>query len=218
MVIEDDKDISDLLKSSLRAEGFVVDAAADGQDGLTMASVNQYDLIILDLNLPRKNGDEICRELRARGKAMPILMLSVQSKIEDKINLLNLGADDYVCKPFSFEELLARVNALLRRPAAVENGIFWEKDLILDANKKTVKLGGKEINVTGKEFALLEYLLRHKGEVVSKTALMENIWDAETDLFSNTIETHTMNLRRKLDRGDRNEIIKTVFGRGYRIG
>ncbi|MFA5127730.1 MAG: response regulator transcription factor [Patescibacteria group bacterium] len=218
LLVEDDKDILAFLRASLKTEGFVVDATDDGERGMEMARINSYDLIILDLNLPNKNGDEICRDIRGRGKTTPILMLSVQSSVSNKVDLLNSGADDYVCKPFSFEEVLARIKALLRRPAATYKETLTCADLVMDLNKRIVKRNGREINLTGKEFNLLEYLLRHKGEIVPKTAILENVWDSEVDLFSNAIETHVLNLRKKLNRASSDDLIKTVSGRGYRIG
>jgi DNA-binding response OmpR family regulator len=218
LLVEDDKDISAFLKASLKTEGFVVDAVDDGERGMDMARINLYDLIILDLNLPHKNGDEICRDIRRRGKTTPILMLSVQSSVSNKVDLLNSGADDYICKPFSFEEVLARIKALLRRPTTVYKETLSCADLVMDLNKKIVKRNGKEINLTGKQFNLLEYLLRHKGEIVPKTAILENVWDSEVDLFSNAIETQILNLRKKLNSDSSEDLIKTVSGRGYRIG
>jgi DNA-binding response OmpR family regulator len=217
LVIEDEKDISDLLKCGLEAEGFVVDAAMDGEKGCFMGRANNYDLIILDLNLPKKNGEAVCREIRETGKTTPILILTVDAQINSKIRLLNSGGDDYLTKPFSFEELLARVKALLRRPKTMTKEILRIGNLTLDKNKQTVYRASREIYLTRKEFALLEYLMRNQGIVVSRSEILENVWDAEADPFSNTIETHILNLRRKINKNSANKLIKTVSGRGYKI-
>lgn len=217
LVVEDDKDILNFLKLSLEAEGFFVETAENGEKGVPMAIKNKYALVILDRYLPDTTGDLICQEIRDRGNIVPILITTVDTSVKSKVELLNLGADDYLTKPFSFEELLARIRALLRRPKNMAGNLLHIDNLILDRNKQTVNLDGKEIYLTRKEFALLEYLMLNQGQVVSKAVILENIWDSETDIFSNTIETHVFNLRKKINKNSSNDMIKTVFGRGYKI-
>ncbi len=199
LIAEDDKGIINYLKPSLEGENFIVDAVEDGEKGLYLAQTNDYDLIILDNILPKKEGYKICEEIRKDGKTVPIMMLSVKSEIETKVKLLNAGADDYVTKPFSFEELRARIKALLRRPKKIENQILKVDDLVLDKSRQTVARGKKEIYLTGKEFSLLEYLMKNQDTVLSRGMIMEHVWDMNADPFSNTIEMHILNLRRKIE-------------------
>lgn len=217
LVVEDDKETRNFLKSSLKVEGFVVDTAEDGKAGSYKASVNDYDLIVLDIELPYKNGRQICSELRSSGKNMPIIMLSVKGEIDTKVDLLQTGADDYLVKPFSFTELSARIKALLRRPQKIENEVLCIDDLVLDAGSRTVARAEKEICLTPKEFFLLEYLMRNRGRVMSRQALLEHVWDVNADPFTNTVETHIVNLRKKLKQKNKREIICTVSGTGYKI-
>ncbi len=217
LVVEDDKETRNFLKSSLRAEGFVVDTAEDGKAGSYKASVNDYDLIILDIELPYKNGRQICSELRSSGKNMPIIMLSVKGEIDTKVDLLQTGADDYLTKPFSFTELSARIKALLRRPQKIEGEVLCIDDLVLDTGGRTVARAGKEVSLTPKEFFLLEYLMRNRGRVMSRQSLLEHVWDVNADPFTNTVETHIVNLRKKLKQKNKKEIIRTVSGTGYKI-
>lgn len=217
LVVEDDKNIAEFLKFSLKAEGFIVDCAQDGESGSYMARTNKYDLVILDNVLPKKDGYQICHEIRADGSTVPIILLSVRSEIETKVKLLNAGVDDYLVKPYSFEELLARIKALLRRPQKIEKEVLMVEDLTLDLNNHTVKRGDKEIQLTLKEFCLLEYLMRNSNKVLSRGMIMEHVWDSDIDPFSNTIETHIFNLRRKIGQGNQKKLIHTVSGRGYKI-
>lgn len=217
LVVEDDKETRNFLKSSLKAEGFVVDIAEDGKTGSYKASVNDYDLVILDIELPYKNGRQICSELRSSGKNMPIIMLSVKGEIDTKVDLLQTGADDYLTKPFSFTELSARIKALLRRPQKIEGEVLCIDDLVLDTGGRTVACAGKEVSLTPKEFFLLEYLMRNRGRVMSRQALLEHVWDVNADPFTNTVETHIVNLRKKLKQKNKREIICTVSGTGYKI-
>lgn len=217
LIVEDDKEALDFLKDSFRAEGFVVDTADDGEDGSYKARVNTYDIVILDIGLPRKDGRQIASELREGGKTMPILILSTSGEIEDKAELLNIGADDYMTKPFSFIELLARVRALLRRPEKIEGEVLHCDDVILDVRKHTVTRENKQIHLTPKEFLLLEYLLRNESRVLSRAEILEHVWDVNADLFTNTVETHIMNLRNKLRQKNKREIIHTVLGSGYKL-
>lgn len=218
LVVEDEKKIRDFLKKTLEAEYFVVDTKVDGEEGSFAARTNNYDLIILDNLLPKKNGVQICREIRSTGKTLPILMLSVKWEASTKVELLNAGADDYLVKPFSFEELLARVSALLRRPPPVQqNQILIIGDLSLNKRKHEVTREGEKIYLTRKEFMLLEYLMRNRGTVLSRGMIMEHVWDMNADPFSNTIESHILSLRRKVDTAGKTKLIITVPGYGYKL-
>jgi DNA-binding response OmpR family regulator len=217
LLVEDDESILASLRVRLKSEGFSVDVEQDGIKGSFLARTNNYDVIILDYMLPRKGGEKICQEIRARGTTTPIIMISVQTEIPTKVGLLNLGADDYVTKPFPFEELLARIRAVLRRPNTLKEEILSIDDLVLDVARCRVERGQEKIKLTRKEFALLEYLLRNKGAVLSRGTLMEHVWDIHGDLFSNTIETHILNLRKKIDRPGAKKLIYTISGRGYKI-
>jgi DNA-binding response OmpR family regulator len=217
LLIEDERHIYNFIKDSLKSAFFEVDIANDGEVGATLANDNYYDLIILDLGLPKKPGLEVLKEIRASGKSVPILVLSVKSEVTSKIELLDAGADDYLVKPFSLEELLARIRALLRRPEKVEGENLVVDDLLLDTKGCIVKLKEKEIYLTRKEFMLLEYLMRNKGLVLSRAMIMEHVWDMNADPFSNTIESHILSLRRKIENQDKQKFIITVPGRGYKF-
>lgn len=217
LVVEDEKKVADFLKIGLEAECFVVDLSEDGEKGLYLARTNDYDLIILDNVLPNKTGKEICEEVRKDGKTTPIIMLSIKSESATKVDLLNAGADDYLSKPFSFEELLARIRALLRRPKKIESEIFKIDDLSVDVKKHLVRRGKKDIYLTKKEFLLLVYLLKNQGIVISRGMLIEHVWDMNADPFSNTIESHILNLRKKIDLKSKKKLIYTISGRGYKI-
>lgn len=217
LIVEDDKEIAEFIKLGLENESFAVDVAYDGEKGSYFARTNDYDLIVLDNSLPKKNGGEVCKEIRKAGKTMPILILSVHNSIDHKTTLLDIGADDYVTKPFSFRELISRIRALLRRPNKVEDSILVVGDLSLDVHKQTVIRDGKGIYLTRKEFSLLEFLMKHKGRVLSRGMLLEHVWDIGTDPFSNTIEAHIMNLRKKIHMGRKQELIHNIPGRGYTI-
>jgi DNA-binding response OmpR family regulator len=217
LLVEDEKDIIKFLKLSLESECFVVDVAEDGEKGSYLARTNDYDLIILDNILPKKQGLEVCKEIREEGKNSLILMLSVKSDVATKVDLLNAGADDYLTKPFSLEELLARMRALVRRPKQIESEILQIDNLILDTKRHLVKRKDKEIYLTRKSFMLLEYLMRNQGLVLSRGMIMEHVWDMNADPFSNTIESHILSLRKKIDFGKNKKLIHTVPGRGYKI-
>ncbi len=217
LIIDDDKDIRDFLKHNLQAECFVVDTAADGEEGSYMARSHDYGLIILDNIMPKKRGTEVCREVRKAGKHTPILILSVQSEIEDKASLIDAGADDYLIKPFAYRELQSRVRALMRRPQAIASPTLKVDDLTLDTLRQKVRRGKHDIYLTRKEFALTSYLMRNLGTVVSRGMLMEHVWNEDIDPFSNTIEAHIANLRKKIDSTTKHKLIHTVPGRGYKI-
>lgn len=217
LLIEDEPELQSLLKMNLEDQGFFVDVARNGSKGSYLARTNDYDAILLDFLLPEKQGDEICREIRDAGKVCPIIIVSVRGAVPDKVELLNMGADDYITKPFAFDELLARLRAVMRRPSNWQHTILSIDNLIVDPIKYKAIRDEKEIKLTRKEFALLEYLLRNKEAVVSRGAIMEHVWDLDGDIFSNTIETHILNLRKKLDTKGQLKLIHTISGRGYKI-
>lgn len=217
LIIEDDKEINKFLKQALEEECYEVDAAFDGEKGSFLGKTNEYDLVILDYALPGKDGKTVCKELRSDGQNYPILMLSVQSNPLTKADLLNSGADDYLSKPFSFEELLARVKALLRRSPEIKSDSILIGDLEIDTDSKIVKKKGKEIELTSKEYMLLEYLAKNEGRVLSRAKILEHVWDMNADMFSNSIEAHISNLRKKIDSDGKNYQIKSVSGRGYKL-
>lgn len=217
LVIEDEKAISDFLKIGLESEGFIVELAEDGEKGSIMARGNEYDLVILDNVLPKKFGIQVCEEIRVAGRSTPILVLSVKSETGIKVQLLNAGADDYLTKPFSLEELVARIRALVRRPTQKDGGVLKICDLVMETSTRKVFRGKNEIYLTKKEFALLEYLLKNLGTALSRGMIMEHVWDMEADPFSNTIESHIMSLRRKIDIKGKRSLIQTISGIGYKI-
>ncbi len=215
LLIEDDQTLRTFLAQELKKAYFVIDSAADGEKGAQLGRTNDYDLIILDINLPKKSGPEVCRLIREKNKKVIICVLSVLTDIPTKVDLLNMGADDYITKPFSLEELVARIRALLRRPPPVCHTILTALDLTLDIVKHRVTRGKKDIRLTPKEFMLLEYLMKHEGEVVSRSTLLEHVWDENADPFTNTIETHMTTLRKKIDSDHARKLIHTIPGVGY---
>jgi DNA-binding response OmpR family regulator len=217
LIIDDERGVRETLAENLRAQCFAVDTASDGTEGSYMARTNAYDIIILDNMLPEKSGNTVCQEVRRVGHTCPILILSVLSDTWRKVDLLNSGADDYMIKPFSFEELMARIRALMRRPAQIAGDILTIDDLALDAKQQSVKRGGIGIYLTRKEFMLLEYLMRNQGSVLTRGMIMEHVWDMTNDPFSNTIESHILSLRKKVDNKPERKLIHTVSGRGYKM-
>lgn len=217
LIVEDEREINDFLRVSLEAECFAVDTAFDGDRGSYLGRTNEYDLIILDNVLPIKEGREACKEIRESGKTTPIIMLSVKSETVTKVDLLNAGADDYMTKPFSLEELLARMRALLRRPKQIESEVLSLEDLIVDTKRHMVKRGGREVYLTRKEFVLLTYLLKNAGAAMSRGMIMEHVWDMNIDPFSNTLESHILSLRKKIDIKSKKKLIRTVPGIGYKV-
>jgi len=213
LVVEDEHKIANSIKKGLELENFVADVAFDGTGGFDMASSGDYDVIILDLMLPGMDGMEICKELRIGGAHTPILMLTAKSQIADKVKGLNAGADDYLAKPFAFEELLARVKALNRRPQKLDGKVLSVGEITLNTQTQTVIKNGKEIILSVKEFSLLEYFLRHQRQVVSKDRLIASVWNYDTDILPNTVEVFVAGLRKKLGR----DFIKTIRGFGYKV-
>jgi len=215
LIIEDEKLIADNLKTGLEQHRFTVDVAYTGREGYHLAHDFEYDVIILDLMLPDIEGEELCRRLRQEKIETFILMLTAKKQLGNIVEGLNCGADDYLTKPFEFSELLARIRALLRRPSKNKKNIFYCHEIKLDLDKELVFVKNREINLTKKEFMILEYLLRHKGQLISRNQLLEHAWDRNVDIFTNVVDSHIKNLRRKLGRFSR--YISTVYGSGYRI-
>ncbi|PTW02238.1 winged helix family two component transcriptional regulator [Halanaerobium saccharolyticum] len=217
LVVEDEKDLSDVIKKGLEEEGFVVDTVSDGQQAVNLAWDNEYDIIILDLMLPVKNGMEALKEIREYGINTAILILTAKDMVEDKIKGLNSGADDYLTKPFAFGELVARVRALLRRGIEENNNQLMTGDLVIDTVNHKVLRGGIEIPLTVKEYAVLEYLTRNRGQVLSRTQIEEHVWDYRYGNTSNIVDVYIRYLRQKIDNDFEPKLIETVHGRGYRI-
>lgn len=219
LVIEDDHKIAGAIKKGLEQESYAVDASFNGQDGLGFAMTEDYDLIIIDRMLPGVDGVKICQILREKKKSVPILFLTAKDKISDRVEGLDAGADDYLVKPFAFEELLARVRALLRRPVSYPETTLEVADLTLDTSRFEVKRAGKNINLSTKEFALLEYLMRNPARILTKDNIISHVWDYDADILPNTVEVYIGYLRNKVDRSFKNkpELIKTVRGFGYKI-
>ncbi len=215
LLVEDEPEIANFAASCLKSESFIVDVASDGDKGSFQARTNAYDLVILDNMLPKKLGQKVCEEIRMSGKTMPILMLSVINDTDKKVELLNSGADDYLTKPFSPQELIARVRALLRRPTTVRQERYTIGDIVLDSREHKVMKNKKEVYLTRKEFTLLEFLMSNKSTALSRAMIVEHVWDINADPFSNTIESHIASIRRKVD-SDSKYII-TVPGIGYKM-
>ena len=215
LVIEDDKTVGEYVKRGLDEQRYHADLVADGMEGLRLASGGLYDLLVLDLRLPGMTGIELVRTLRDRGNTTPILVLTAQDSVDFKVQALRAGADDYVTKPFSFEELLARVEALGRRPKLLSPPVLKVADLELDTGTREVRRGGKLLDLTPKEYAVLEYLLRHPGRVMSRTLITEYAWDYHFDPGTNIVDVVINRLRKKVDTGFALKLIHTVRGVGY---
>lgn len=215
LITEDEKDLADALARGLRQQGYAADIAFDGEEALAMAEVNNYDLIILDLNLPKIDGVEVCQRIRAAGSPVGILMLTARSSLDDRVNGLDQGADDYLVKPFHFPELLARVRAILRREGETRHPILRIGDLVLDPNAVKGYFRGSEIVFTTKEFAIMEYLMRNAGRVISQEELLEHVWNEDANMFTQTVKVHIKNIRSKLNNAGAGDLISTVKGRGY---
>jgi len=215
LLVEDDKKIAGFITKGLQEENYAVDIFHNGEDGLYWALVNEYDLIILDIMLPQMNGLEICREIRSNQKKTPIIILTAKGSIEDKVKGLRIGADDYLSKPFSFDELLARIQALLRRSQEYQSQILTAADLELDVGSRRVSRSGKEIILSGREYGLLEFLMRNKNKVVTETQIIEHVWDMNSELFTNVVNVYIHHLRKKIDEESSQKLIYTLRGRGY---
>jgi len=215
LVIEDEKLIADILKKGLEYHKFSVDVAYCGNDGYLLTQQFEYDVIILDLMLPDISGEEVCRKIRQDKNSVYILMLTAKKQPEDIVSGLNYGADDYLTKPFEFSVLLARIRALLRRTSEKKENILEILNIKLFVDQEKVEVDSKEIELTKKEYMILEYLMRNKNQLLSRNQILEHAWDRNVDIFTNIVNTHIKNLRRKL--GKSGDIIETVYGSGYRI-
>lgn len=217
LLVEDDVNLAQFIRKGLQEEQYAVDFAADGQEGLALASVNPYDLLILDIMLPKLDGLTLCRRLRDRGNTTPVLLLTARNTVQDKVSGFDTGADQYMTKPFSFTELLARVRALLRRGGPQKLTHLKAADLELDPASRRVCRAGKVIPLTNKEYALLEFLLRNKNRVLTRTAIIEHVWDISYDPMTNIVDAHIRALRAKIDREFSPPLISTVRGAGYML-
>jgi DNA-binding response OmpR family regulator len=213
LIVEDQNELRTLVKNFLGDYGYVVDEAEDGEEGYHKINMNSYDCLILDLNLPKLDGMEIAKKVRKEGKNVPIIMLTARSEIYDKIEGFDNGADDYITKPFDMKELLARVEAVLRRTQKEKTLVLKFRDYEVFPKENLLKKEGEGIQLTNKEMGILEYLLHKKGEIVSAEELLEHVWDSEVDMFSDTVKTHIKTLRKKLD--PKKKYIQTVRGKGY---
>jgi heavy metal response regulator len=217
LVVEDEKKVASFLKKGLEEEYYAVDCAYDGEEALFMVEANDYDLILLDIMLPKINGLEVLKGARQRGLTFPVLMLTAKDSVEDVVKGLDAGGDDYLTKPFAFAELLARVRALLRRQERGPAGELRVADLVLDPATHMVRRGVQEIELTAKEYALLEYLMRHVNRVVTRTMISEHVWDYHFDPMTNVIDVYVNHLRRKIDLDSSQRLIHTVRGVGYML-
>jgi two-component system OmpR family response regulator len=217
LVVEDEVKMAGLLRRGLEEEGYAVDTAATGTDGLWAGTENPYDAIVLDVMLPELDGYEVCRQLRARGRWAPVLMLTARDDIPDRVSGLDVGADDYLTKPFSFSELFARLRAVMRRGARERPSVLAVGNLTLDPSTREVERGGTSVGLTAREFALLEYFMRHPGEVLSRTRILEHVWDWAYNGDSNVVDVYVRYLREKVDRPFGVQTIETVRGSGYRL-
>jgi two-component system, OmpR family, response regulator len=217
LVVEDESKMAALLRRGLQEEGYAVDVASTGEDGAWLGNENDYDVILLDAMLPDIDGFEVCRRLRAAGRWSPVLMLTARDGVQDRVAGLDAGADDYLTKPFSFDELFARIRALLRRGPSERPTVLEVGDLVLDPAKRRVTRGTAAIDLTPKEFAMLELFLRHPGEALTRTRILEHVWDFAYEGDSNVVDVYVRYLRKKLDRPFGRRSIETVRGVGYRL-
>ncbi len=215
LVVEDEARIASFIRRGLEEERHAVDVAPDGDDAVHLATLNDYDVILLDVLLPRKNGLAVCRELRARNVSTPILMLTAKDSVEDRVAGLRIGADDYLTKPFAFDELLARIDALVRRQSLDRSPVLRVADLTLDPLTHEVRRADRPIELTNKEYALLAFLMRRPGQVLTRTQIAEQIWDMDFDNESNVIDVYIRYLRKKIDADGARPLIHTVRGAGY---
>jgi DNA-binding response OmpR family regulator len=217
LVVEDEPAAAAVLAKGLREHAYAVDVAADGSTALEQACISDYDLIVLDVLMPGIDGFEVCRRLRTEGIAAPILMVTARGEPDQRVEGLDVGADDYLAKPYHFPELLARIRALLRRGPALTSSIFNIEDLTIDTRRRRVHRGGRPIQLTTKEYALLEYLAKRQGEVVGRADIAEHVWDDSFDPMSNLIEVYVQRLRRKIDDGQHIRLLQTHRGAGYSL-
>ena len=217
LLIEDEKKVAEFVARGLRAERYAVDVAADGQTGVEMASTCDYDLIILDLMLPKLSGTEVLKRLRRNDSQVPVLILTARDATKDKVENFEAGADDYLTKPFAFAELLVRVKALLRRGPVPRSNVLRVADLELDRSSQQIKRAGKRIELTLKEYALLEYLVTNTGRVLSRTMIIEHVWDQSFEGFTNIVDVYVRHLRSKVDDAHSKKLIRTIRGVGYCI-
>lgn len=217
LVVEDDPKTARFLKQGLEEEGHAVDLAIDGEEGAYLGHVNPYDLILLDIQLPKRNGLQLSAELRREGIETPILMLTARDSTPDIVRGLNAGADDYLTKPFDFDELVARVNALTRRRTGVTGGVLRFGDLELDRLRRQVRRGGRAVDLSPREFRLLEFFMLHPDEVITRVQLLEKVWDMSFDPETNVVDAHISNLRKKLEKKGESRLIQTVRGAGYAL-
>ncbi|HKT13686.1 MAG TPA: response regulator transcription factor [Terriglobia bacterium] len=218
LVAEDDRPVASFLKKGLEAEHYAVDIVPDGQEAVYMAEEYDYDLVLLDLVLPKMDGLQVLRQIRNRKKNLPVLVLTGRARVEDRVKGLDLGADDYMVKPFAFRELTARVRALLRRGDGAVDFKLQVDDLQLNLVERSVRRGERKIELTPKEFALLEYLMRNQGRSVSRPMIIEHVWNFTFDTMTNVVDVYINYLRKKVDEGEARKLIYTVRGVGYRIG
>jgi len=215
LLVEDEPRMANVIAKGLREQSYAVDVAQDGERGLYQTSINDYDVIILDVLLPQRDGYEVCRELRARGNTTPVLMLTARAAVDDRLAGFDAGADDYLTKPFSFRELLARIRALLRRDSQLVPDVLEIADLMVDSASHRVSRANRDVQLTAKEYALLEYLARRAGQLVSRAEIAAHVWDDSFDPFSNTIEVYINRLRKKIDGRHANKLLHTRRGEGY---
>ncbi len=217
LIVEDERRLSRIIRRGLLEESYSVDAVFDGEEAEYLAETTSYDLIVLDIMLPKKDGIAVCQSLRAKKVNIPILMLTAKDSVEDRVNGLDCGADDYLIKPFAFSELLARLRALLRREVPSKTPKIQVGDLVMDTMTREVWRGDRRVELTTKEYNILEYFLRHPNVVLTRTMIEENVWDYDCDTMSNVIDVYIRRLRSKLDGGENASLIQTLRGTGYRL-
>ena len=217
LVVEDERELADVLKRGLEEHGYAVDLAFDGDDGLALAEMEPYDLVVLDVMLPGRDGFDVCRRLRAQGRNMPVLMLTARDAVDDRVTGLDSGADDYLTKPFAFQELLARVRALLRRQSVSRDPLLRAGDLEINTVTHEVHRGGRPIELTSKEYAILEYFARSPNRVLTRNQIAEHVWDFDFVAMSNVVDVYVRYLRRKLDDDHEPRLLHTIRGTGYQL-
>jgi two-component system copper resistance phosphate regulon response regulator CusR len=218
LVVEDDKPVASFLRKGLEAENYAVDVAGDGKEAIHLSDAYEYDLVMLDLGLPESDGIEVLKHIRAKRDSLPVLVLTGRSRVEDRVKGLDVGADDYLTKPFSYSELSARVRALLRRGSRSVDSCLRVADLEINRIERTVKRGDRRIDLTPKEFSLLEYLMRNAGRRVTRAMIIEHVWNLSFDTMTNVVDVYINYLRRKIDEGHEVHLIRTVRGVGYQLG